>query len=134
MAFIRFISVDMDSDSGVEAGLFQLAHKLSSSGELTDVHRTAIKDSLSWFSTNLTVPERFNRTSSKGFYRRAPKGIAWFRDTATEHIGRMYELKHIAESYGHVVSVIVETRVGYLVYQDEVQVVAEPFSETRTHA
>ena len=44
----------------------------------------------------------------------------------------MHQLRHVLESNGHVVTMIQESRVGYIVYEDSLQVVAEPFSETRT--
>jgi len=81
------------------------------------------------------VPEvhrRFSRSASKGYYRRATKGIAWFRDDAVEHISRMFELKRVMEANGHSVHVVRENRVGYIVYEDDVQVIAELFADTRT--
>ena len=83
---------------------------------------------------DLATPRRFNRSTSKGYYRRAAKGIAWFRDTATEHVARMHEMKRIVEANGYVVTLVREDRIGYIVYEDETQVVAEPFTETRTGA
>jgi hypothetical protein len=44
----------------------------------------------------------------------------------------MYEIKKIAEAHGHLVNVILEERVGYVIYEDEFQVLAEPFADTRT--
>ncbi|HEX7075605.1 MAG TPA: hypothetical protein VF226_16320 [Hyphomicrobiaceae bacterium] len=88
--------------------------------------------SLEWFEVHLTTPKRFNRSTSKGYYRRNTKGIAWFRDTAKEHISGMYKIKRIAEANGHSVDVIREERVGYVVYEDEFQVIAEPYADTRT--
>jgi len=41
-------------------------------------------------------------------------------------------MKVILEKYGHPVTMLTETRVGYVVYEDEFQVVAEPFSDTQT--
>jgi hypothetical protein len=41
-------------------------------------------------------------------------------------------LKHILESHGIVVDVIKTNRPGYVVYEDDFQVAAEPFSETVT--
>jgi hypothetical protein len=45
---------------------------------------------------------------------------------------KMHRVKHILESYGHAVTMIRENRVGYVVYEDDLQVIAEPFSETNT--
>ena len=44
----------------------------------------------------------------------------------------MHALKHSVEEHGFVIRVIREERVGFIVYEDEFQVVAEPFRETRT--
>ncbi len=44
----------------------------------------------------------------------------------------MYRLKRLLEANGYPVTMVKEKRVGYVVYEDGCQVVAEPFSETRT--
>jgi len=44
----------------------------------------------------------------------------------------MHQIKKVLEANGHQVATIKETRVGYVVYEDALQVVAEPFSETQT--
>jgi len=87
---------------------------------------------LTWFAQHLETPSRFNRTKSKGYYRRNTRGIAWFKDSATEHLARMQEIRRVLEQHGHVVEMISEARVGYVVYEDAFQVIAEPFSDTRT--
>ena len=87
---------------------------------------------LGWFEKNLQAPARFNRTKSKGFYRRNTRGIAWFKDTATEHLARIHAIKDILERYGHPVVLLSEARVGYVIYDDAFQVVAEPFADTQT--
>ena len=46
----------------------------------------------------------------------------------------MHRIVAILEAYGHPVTIIRESRDGYLVYEDEFQVVAEPFADTRTGA
>ncbi len=91
-----------------------------------------IREQFDWFSKHLPAPARFNRTRSKGYYRRKTKGISWFKDTASECLSRMHVLKRIAEEHGYPVSVICEDRIGFIVYEDEFQAVAEPFFETRT--
>ncbi len=134
MAFLRFIVSQSNPDSGVEGGLFGAAYVLQRSDDLPEADRAALRALLAWFEKHLLTPERFNRTSSKGYYRRTPKGISWFRDTASEHISKMHDLKRIAEANGYEVAVIQEDRVGYLVHEDEYQVIAEPFADTRTGA
>ena len=94
--------------------------------------RLTLEQNLAWFRVNLPIPGRFNRTSSKGHYRRNAKGISWFRDTAHEHISKMHEISHIANQYGYAVSLVREDRIGYIAYEDDYQVVAEPFADTNT--
>jgi hypothetical protein len=132
MGFIRFVLAKDDPDSGVEEGVFRLAYRLRDDSEVSAQDRQTLTEILDWFETHLPSPARFNRTTSKGFYRRATRGIAWFRDTATDCAARMHQLRDILEAHGHHVSMIRETRIGYVVYEDDFQVVAEPFADTQT--
>jgi len=134
MAFLRFVTSELHRDSGVKNGLFSAAYALRDSDTVSEVDRHSLKDLLAWFESHLSVPDRFNRSSSKGYYRRATKGIAWLRDTATEHISRMQDMKRIVEANGYYVGLVRADRVGYVIYEDEVQVVAEPFADTPTSA
>jgi hypothetical protein len=132
MGFIRFVLARRDPDSGAEAGAFTLAYKLRDSPHVEAPDRTLLAETLKWFEKNLETPARFNRTKSKGFYRRNTRGIAWFKDTATEHLARMHQIKHVMENYGHSVAMLSEARVGYVTYEDAFQVVAEPYADTQT--
>lgn len=132
MAYLRFIVSREHPDTGVADGLFGAAYAVRDAEETTIDDRERLTEQLAWFVQNLPIPERFNRSSSKGYYRRNTKGIAWFRDDAREHISRMHEMKRIVEANGHIVHIVREDRVGYVVYEDDVQVIAEPFADTRT--
>jgi hypothetical protein len=132
VAFLRFIIAQKHPDSDVSEGVFSTAYKLRDSAHITRQERETLNDHLKWFTANLTTPDRFNRSSSKGHYRRRPKGIAWFRDDASEHLSRMYDIKRVLDANAHFVDILRQDRVGYLVYQDEFQVIAEPFADTRT--
>ena len=132
MGFIRFVQARRHPESGVEDGLFSLAYERRDSPQIAAEDRTTLADALKWFAQRLETPSRFNRTKSKGHYRRNTRGIAWFKDTASEHLAWMHEIKQVLERNGHVIEMLSEARVGYIVYEDAVQVVAEPFSETRT--
>ena len=132
MCFIRFVLARRHPDSGVEAGAFTIAYELRDSPRVDAADREVLIENLAWFEKNLETPTRFNRTKSKGFYRRKTRGIAWFKDTATDHLARMHQIKAVLERYGHSVMTLFETRVGYVIYEDAFQVVAEPFSDTQT--
>ena len=81
---------------------------------------------------NLDVPDRFNKTTSKGWYRRETRGISWLRGSADECVKAFRALAEVVKRCGCEVSEVWENRVGYVIYEDEVQVVAEPFRDTRT--
>lgn len=132
MTYVRFIVSAGHADTGVADGVFRTAYALRDAGEVSKADRNTLAGQLEWFSKNLLIPKRFNRSASKGYYRRATRGIAWFRDDAVEHLSRMFELKRVLEANGHSVHVVRENRVGYVVYEDDVQVIAEPFADTRT--
>jgi hypothetical protein len=132
LRFIRFVLARRHPESGVEDGTFSLAYELRDSPQVEATYRGLLAENLAWFEKNLETPTRFNRTKSKGFYRRKTRGIAWFKDTATEHLARMHQIKGVLEHYGHSVMMLSETRVGYVIHDDAFQVVAEPFSDTQT--
>jgi hypothetical protein len=132
VAYLRFVVADPHPDTGVAAGLFTVAYATRDAGETSNSDRAALAVLLMWFSKNLPIPKRFNRSASKGYYRRNTKGIAWFRDDAHEHISRMHELKTILEANGYIVQIVQEDRIGYIVYKDNAQVIAEPFADTLT--
>jgi hypothetical protein len=132
MHFIRFVLGRRHPDSGVEDGTFSLAYELRDSAHVEAADRSILAEHLAWFEKNLKTPTRFNRTRSKGFYRRRTRGIAWFKDTATEHLERMQQVNAVLERNGHQVKMVVESRVGYMVHEDAFQVIAEPFSDTQT--
>src|SRR4029453_2639411 len=111
MRFIRFVLARQHLESGVKEGTFALAYQLRDSPQVEAAHRDLLAENLAWFEKNLETPTRFNRSTSKGFYRRKTRGIAWFKDTATEHLARMYQIKAVLEHYGHSVMMISETRV-----------------------
>jgi hypothetical protein len=132
MRFIRFVLAQRRPDSAVEVGTFRLAYELRDAPHVEAAGRSVLAENLTWFEKNLETPTRFNRTKSKGFYRRKTRGIAWFKDAATEPLARMHQIKTVLEQYGHPVMMLSEPRVGYVIYEDAFQVVAEPFSDTQT--
>lgn len=130
--FVRFVVAERNPGSSLELGVFQVAYRLRDRIDVPDIDRAVLRDTLAWFGKNLAEPARFNRTRSKGYYRRQTRGIAWFRDTAAEHIAHVQRLRAVLEMYGYHVSILREQRLGYVVYEDEHQVIAEPFADTRT--
>jgi hypothetical protein len=131
VGFVRFVLPHSHPQSGLPEGVFRVAYRLREAVPEASPHRVVLDEVLGWLDKNLATPSRFNRTKSKGYYRRKTRGISWLRETAVDHIAKMHELGRILAEYGHPVTMITEVRVGYVVYEDEYQVVAEPFAETK---
>ena len=80
-----------------------------------------------WFDKHLEKPERFG----KNWNRHEPGlGLSWFRDSASDHIGKMREFAELLRSLDVVVDELYSERPGKLLYEDEFQVVALPFSDS----
>ncbi len=125
--FLRFVVPDIDDDSERELGVFQGINKLRKLGVLS--HYEEDQDDLigRWFDQNLLKPTRFT-TAKPPFHNKKSKAISWFKDTAHEHIAHVRSLVAILQHHGVPVRMLKTDRVGYIVYEDEYQIVAEPFA------
>lgn len=126
---IRFIIDRRDPDSGRRQGLFQAAKALRDSGLLSEEDDNTLERIWDWFNRHLERPERLAlspRPNSKA------QALSWFRDTATDHITKMRAFGVMLERYDIAVTMIRTDRPGYVLYEDEYQVVAYPFSDTPT--
>lgn len=131
--FVRFVVPTwVHRASQRPIGVIGAAYALLKPDNLSDELARELRRSIRWFEEHLVVPKRFNRTTSKGWYRRETRGISWLRASAVEHVLAMAELARCVAQCGHPTAEIRTQRVGYLIYEDEVQVVAEPFRETPT--
>jgi len=128
---IRFVSGRAHPDTGMEEGIFCAAGDLRDGSLISVPDRQLLEALLSWFAANLATPERFNRSKSKGYYRRRTQGISWIKPGAVEHVAKMHALRAILEKNGYQISQMTTDRPGYVVFEDDHQVVAEPFRGTR---
>ncbi|MCJ8053514.1 hypothetical protein GB928_016755 [Shinella curvata] len=86
---------------------------------------------LAWFRVRLPIPERFNKSTSKGAWRsQATAGLSWFKEDAKPAIEKAFELVSLLADYGYPIEVLWTERPGFVVYEDEQQIVAEPFYDT----
>jgi len=131
--FVRFVVPHLiDSDSESASGVVAIAYAILDADEEDVARLSELRRLLDWLVAHLPEPGRFSRTTSKGHYRRKTKGLSWFRPTATEAIAVVRELAALVERCGYPVVELRERRIGYVTYEDDQQVVAEPFRETRT--
>jgi hypothetical protein len=126
--FIRFVIADRDEDSGRSQGLFQAGEALRESGRMSGADVGRLDALERWFRKHLAEPTRFSLSPKAN---RKAQAISWFRDSAHEQIGRMRDYQALLESYDIPVRMLRERRPGYVVYEDEHQVAAYPFADTR---
>ena len=125
--FVRFVTASLDSDSGRRQGLFQAIAELRDAGELSVYEQQQLDDIYDWFNDNLKVPYQLSRSTR---YHAKKVAISWFRDAATAHIARMRQIAGILDAHGIETEMIRTDRPGYVVYEDNFQIAAEPFNDT----
>lgn len=118
--YIRFVVGRKDEDSHVEQGIFQAAERALEWKNITGPDADELNELRMWFSKNLEKPTSFGRGKHS-------LGICWFKADSIEHISRIWEMVHILERNGIYVKEIRTDKPGYVVYEDESQLVAEPF-------
>lgn len=130
--FIRFVRPNKVETMAAREGFFCAAYEMRNDPDLNPHIADQLEVLLAWFRENLTIPVKFNKSKSKGSWRRDAKGLSWFKEDATDAIRKSFELIRLLEESGYIVEIIRCERVGYVVYEDENQIVAEPFSDTPT--
>jgi hypothetical protein len=124
MAYIRFVVNELDADSRRPLGVIQKGYDLLRSGEL-DEHEVEWFHSITrWLDGHLEPPKRFAKSRKR---HAAPETVAWFKNSAQEHIGKMLELCSLLDSKGVPTKRLVSDQPGYVVYEDEHQVNVKPF-------
>jgi hypothetical protein len=118
--YIRFVVGRKDEDSHVEQGIFQAAGQALEWQNVTGSDADELKELRAWFNDNLEKPTSFGRDKLR-------LGICWFKTDATEHISRIWQMVQVLERHGIYVKKIRTGKPGYVIYEDEWQLVAEPF-------
>jgi hypothetical protein len=129
--FLPFVVPEIEEDSEWELGVFQAIHKLQRLGVLSAYEEEQDKLIGQWFDQNLPKPTRFT-AAKPPFYSKKNRAISWFKDTAHEHLARVRSLVAILQNHDIHVRMLKTDRVGYVVYEDEYQIVAEPFAIEQT--
>jgi len=99
-------------------------------GILSEHEDHRLNEIFEWFNERLPRPSRFSRTRNAN--HKASRCLAWFKDSAIDYIGFAREVVEILRQHEVVVETIFTERPGFIVYEDDFQVVAEPFTETPT--
>jgi hypothetical protein len=127
--FIRFVNHEIDEDSGVSQGLFCAAEKLLDEVKLSHYEHELLMESIDWFGRHLRNPyrHRFDRERRRWAYQ----SICWFRSTATEHVHHAWQMVAILEERDIFMRMIKTDVPGYIIYEDETQVLAFPYNDLR---
>ncbi|WP_197438738.1 hypothetical protein [Polaribacter sp. BAL334] len=116
--FLRFV-VGTDSQSPRElTGLFTEVEYLRKEGLLLDYQENMVDNIFGYFNNNLPCPP-YSETNW------SINAISWFRDSATEFINKMWDLKAILEQNDISVRILKVEKPGMILYEDEFQVVAQ---------
>ncbi|MGH9714077.1 MAG: hypothetical protein ACRD5M_12340 [Candidatus Acidiferrales bacterium] len=125
--YIRFVVADIHHNSQKELGIFHAVGNLRRNGKLYTYEEEQHDLIRQWFNEHLEKPTRFT-AAKPPYYRKQSMAISWFKDSAGEHLANTRALVAILENHGVSVEMLKTERVGYVVYEDEFQIVAEPFA------
>jgi hypothetical protein len=115
--YLRFTTLKIDEDSKKPQGIFIAAYRLLESGDLSADEWKHLREILDWYKTNLALPPKTFKAS---------RAIFWFRSSAAENIGRMWELVPILRAHDIPISVCKCRHLANISYRDELQVAAYP--------
>jgi hypothetical protein len=124
---IRFVTDGRHPPYGHRTGIFPSAYKARRENWLAAGRHDELCDLLIWFSGNLPVPDRF--TASRN-HNATHSGISWIRTSAAGHMSRLRRIANLLQSTGVPVQELRTARPGYILYEDDFQVVALPFRDT----
>jgi hypothetical protein len=129
--FVRFTALPPKGRKASAPGIFVLAYELRDDPRLEPADSDQLEDILVWFRKNLRVPPRFSKKNGRAHDAHNVRGVSWFRPTAIEHLAMIRDLAALLERHDHFVEQISASKIGYVVYEDDYQVVAEPFADVR---
>lgn len=125
--FLRFVIGEIDPQSGRQRGVFHAGNALMQSGDLSSKDAEAVQNTFDWFNINLPHPTRFSLSARP---HRKAQALSWFKPSAIDHIARMRSYIHVLNENGLITEVLKTRRPGYVVYEDDYQLVAYPFADT----
>ncbi len=126
--FLRFETHGRHAETGLKVGVFHVAYELLESDHLESLERREIRLVLDWFAEHLPIPHRLACSRRPGAHS---NGVCWFKSTAARHVS---QVRYLAILLRQQQIAVVEKRTvnpGYIAFEDDFQVVAEPFAETR---
>ena len=124
---LRFIAHDPDREPDRPEGVFAAAYDILHRDASPTYLQNEIRVTLDWFVRELPIPGRFARGRRP---HRTESGLCWFKTDSVDCIRNVRYLVHLVTECGIPVRKIQTVTPGYVIYEDEHQVVAEPFADT----
>lgn len=122
--YLRFVTATQDEDSRKKQGLFHSANRLKQEGELDRYESEVVERIFRWFNDNVKVPWLLKAPGNN-------RCLSWFKPEAKQALHLMWEMYYLLQSKGVSVEVLKENDIGEIKYEDEVQVVAQPYRHNR---
>lgn len=123
--FVRFVTSNRDGVSDQREGIFTALYALERAHELQPHGLAWSTEIEAWFDKNLRRPASFNWSSRPNAPTRA---VTWLKVSAAEHVSKMRELAQLLEYKDIAVEELRTLKPGYIVYEDDYQVAAIPFT------
>ncbi|MEO1653720.1 MAG: hypothetical protein AAFU64_09255 [Bacteroidota bacterium] len=122
--YIKFITLFLDNILDEEKGFLNAARYLRDEGILEESRRIQLKSNLAWVENHLKRRPDF--PSDEDDLINIP--MSWIKESAKLHIQKMDEIREILEENDILVEVLQVDKPGEILYEDEHQIVARPFS------
>jgi hypothetical protein len=132
VVYLRFVRPNRLESTGYREGFFCAAYELRDRADVSEATLQNLRSKLVWFSDNLKTPGSFTSTRSKGGSWKITKGLSWFKSDANEMLQKSYDLIYLLREQGYQIEMLRSERIGRVLYEDQHQAVAEPFSDTPT--
>lgn len=115
--YVRFV-IGKDEVGNVEKGIFGAVMLALEWQDITGPDADELNKLRAWFGKNLEKPVSSGRPALR-------RGVCWFKSSATAHISRIEEMAAILERNGVSVRKVSTHKPGFVIYEDEWQLVAE---------
>ncbi|TWT51305.1 hypothetical protein Pla22_40820 [Rubripirellula amarantea] len=124
---LRYVAADPERESDRPEGVFAAAYDILHRDVSPAYLQAEIRKTLDWFVRELPIPDRF--VSSRKAHR-ADTGLCWFKSDSVDCIRNVRYLVHLVVECGIPVREIRTNSPGYVIYEDDHQVVAKPTADT----
>jgi hypothetical protein len=114
---------ERDDASGRDQGVFAAAHAMIDEGRIAEADRNELAEVVKWFDRILPGGCVFGS-------RLPARAIFWFKASHHEIVQRAWQLVNLLKRHEMPIEMIKTDRPGRVVYEDEMQIAAVPWSVT----